>query len=463
TPNGAWVKESAITKAVYASTATGAGIGFLRVPDSEAKFEFYTDNTKTTKLFTVIVKHDSEATDVVDDDAEYKHRYNPKTERIEFVKVDEDGEMTDELVDINGAWFYALKYNAAKASKTKWIPVYGSSIDVSKLIKKEVTIPLVSAANVTKVTDSPAETVVIPLKIAARDAGPGKGAASYASNGELKVPKGHDWRVGNGAWISVGDTDLTRKFEATDFPYGSIIEVRKSATATVAASLKVQKVKVAGQPAQPKVDIDSGKAYIKGFKDTMEITFAGSTELKDGIQVQKWISGPSKADNKQEKWEELIKDAVVNEGTTDKVDVRIRVKEGKKPYSVEKVLTLTKGTPAASQADVGPVESAAAAAGNDTVTVAITAPTTGSPAFKAGTTPGAVDKANFEVKKGTSELAPTAYTASLIDGKVVIKLNTPLLVDETMTITAKKEAFTDAAIVTAISVTLSTATADPEP
>lgn len=160
---------------------------------------------------------------------------------------------------------------AKKLAAEKWYPVYGNSIDISKLIPKadSVVFAFRDAGQLPN-SDGVYSSRIISAEIPARPkiapaefkknavymtSAPEASAEVIKITGELLA--GYEYRVGISSWVDGGDgqfIDVNSKYN----PLGGTVAIRKKATESSFASAEY-KIKIPKAPAAPKLKINNNK------------------------------------------------------------------------------------------------------------------------------------------------------------------------------------------------------------
>jgi hypothetical protein len=255
-----------------------------------------------------------------------------------------------ETITVDGAptdvFFYALRFSAEKADKTRWIPIFGGqSIVVTRSIPRpnataDAIIPIVNAEQRALIAAGPATTAWTnnttnntagQLAVAI----PKRGEALTKDQVKLDLTKEDAAKLLNG--VAIGDVefrtaatgvwaDLTvaqiNLFTNPDlFPTGGTLQIRRKATATAAAPLRGINVRIAAQGKEPNASWEAGKSTMKGFNaKNHEVLLPGATE---------WVQLTA---NTTVAWRNLINGDTAG-GATTAMTVEVRVKAGNRPHS----------------------------------------------------------------------------------------------------------------------------------
>jgi hypothetical protein len=245
--------------------------------------------------------------------------YYPETETI-FVDGDDDD-----------VFFYALRFNAEKADKTRWIPIFGGqSIDVTRAIPRtgrpDAIIPIVNATQRLEIAKSaanwkPADNAgqgAIVLK--PRLAPLAKGAVSLdlAATGAARLKldgvtiEELEFRTAvSGLWADLKEEHILVFTDPDLFPTGATLQIRRKAvevtTGTAAEQGKFAapqrgiNLRIAAQGKAPNSSWDAGKSNMKGYNKN-------NHEIRIGVVVAGeilwggWLAANARPDNNTAAW-----------------------------------------------------------------------------------------------------------------------------------------------------------------
>jgi hypothetical protein len=202
-----------------------------------------------------------------------------------------------ETVTISGSGlvFYAVRFQAGRASSARWIPVFDRTIDVSRLIPRRAGQPFVIAFTATlpvpaEHTWNESNMITLPPRADA----PARTAVTF-SNGALTLAAGVardslQFKVNDSAWTTMTDEQFALFANPDNFPFGAIVSVRTAATSTAATSQRFIRVRIPAQPKAPRLDNTLVRVARVDGADVMGLRTRAGTEIRGRVGAGEWTS-----------------------------------------------------------------------------------------------------------------------------------------------------------------------------
>jgi len=170
--------------------------------------------------------------------------------------------------------YYALKYNNERPERARWMPMQGTTLDISKYIPKANATTEYIIGFILKADLEAGNVDATELKLAPRATDIARTAVTWdPATGELKgATTDMEYRMEGCGWLDAA-TDL--KISAARIPTGTTVYLRTKATTTTPASREI-KVKIAAQPKAPAgfpvPPVIAMNARVAGLRNGMEVS-----------------------------------------------------------------------------------------------------------------------------------------------------------------------------------------------
>jgi len=207
--------------------------------------------------------------------------------------------------------YYALKYDKEKHSKAKWMPIQGTTLDISKYIPKATATSNYIIGFILKSELEAGTFDVKELEVVPRAADIAKTAVTWTpGTGMLAgTTTAMQYRMEGGGWI---DATASLEISAARIPTATTIYLRTKATATIPASREI-KVKIAAQPKAPGVPtpaVPNFEAKVSGLKAGME-----AVKIATATTAPVWTTGQFTLDANLLKYSEILAKIGINKDT----------------------------------------------------------------------------------------------------------------------------------------------------